>query len=143
MAEINKDWQEANRRAYRALLGYEKNCYLKYDDHSPSQRPSHPPQKGERICDYAERYNVTIEQMEQCQREVEKEIERWSKDLNYMERMMLIHPRRHQLKFSISGFQAWLAIGRQIGEDDRRRKKEREIIHIIHIQHIQQIQQMG
>ena len=64
---------DKHKRAFDALLAYEKNCILKYD--YPDNRPSKPPKKGERMEDYARTFGVEIKDMKACWREVERALE--------------------------------------------------------------------
>ena len=64
---------DKHKRAFDALLAYEKNCILKYD--YPDNRPSIPPKKGERMEDYARTFGVEIKDMKACWREVERALE--------------------------------------------------------------------
>jgi len=68
---------DKHKRAFDALLAYEKNCILKYDypDNSPSRPPSRPPKKGEQMEDYARTFDVEIKDMKACWREVERALE--------------------------------------------------------------------
>jgi len=51
---------QLSENAFNARLAYELNCEAKYD--YPS-RPSRCPIKGERMIDYAERFETTLEEM--------------------------------------------------------------------------------
>jgi hypothetical protein len=65
-----KESIEKYERAFNARLAYEKNCIAKYD--YLDNRPSKPPIKGERMKDYAIKYNTTIEEMKACELQVER-----------------------------------------------------------------------
>ena len=64
---------DRHKRAFDALLAYEKNCILKYD--YPDNIPSRPPKKSERMEDYARTFGVEIKDMKACWREVERALE--------------------------------------------------------------------
>jgi len=64
---------DKHKRAFDALLAYEKNCILKYD--YPDNRPSRPPKIGEQMKDYARTFGVEIKDMKACWREVERALE--------------------------------------------------------------------
>lgn len=73
LGEIDKETIEKQKRAFDAMLAYERNCILKYD--YPDNRPSKQPIMGERMIDFACRFKTTIEEMKQCGGEVERFIE--------------------------------------------------------------------
>ncbi len=50
----------AEKRAFDAALAYEKNCRMKYDH---PLFPSRNPIKGERISDFAEKFQTTVNEM--------------------------------------------------------------------------------
>ncbi len=58
---------------FEARLAYEENCIAKYDR---TGRPSKPPIKGERMCDYAVRYGVSIQSMKDVLPRVEVELQK-------------------------------------------------------------------
>lgn len=59
----SKETVAAYERAFKARLEYEKNCMAKYDYPKWTGRPSKTPIKGERIHDFAIRYNTTVKEM--------------------------------------------------------------------------------
>ena len=59
-------------RAFNARLAYEKNCIAKYDYPDWMCKPSKPPIKGERMIDFAMKYNTTIEEMKACELQVDR-----------------------------------------------------------------------
>ncbi len=63
---------EERENAFNARLEYEKNCILKYD--RPNM-PSRTPIKGERIEDYAHKFNTTVELMKEVLPSVENYLE--------------------------------------------------------------------
>jgi hypothetical protein len=65
---------EKSRRAFQALLEYEKNCILKYD--YTDDRPSKRPIPSETMGAYAQKYMTTIREMKIHWREVENELKR-------------------------------------------------------------------
>jgi len=67
-----KESIEKYERAFNARLAYEKNCIDKYDYPDWMCKPSKPPIKGERMIDFAIKYNTTIEEMKACELQVER-----------------------------------------------------------------------
>lgn len=64
--------EEKYESAFNARLAYEKNCIAKYDYPDWMRKPSKPPIKGERMIDFAMKYNTTIEEMKACLPQVER-----------------------------------------------------------------------
>lgn len=58
-------------RAVRARYEYEMNCFAKYDYHNPF-RPNRPIPVGERLIDYAVKYNVSMNLIKLALIEVER-----------------------------------------------------------------------
>lgn len=61
-----------SKRAFDALLAYERNCIAKYDR---PNRPSVMPPTGERMEDFARQYGTTIEDMKKARNDVEAFLE--------------------------------------------------------------------
>lgn len=59
----SKEQLEKDKKAFEALLAYEKNCIAKYDYPDWMGKPSKPPIKGERMEDFAFKFGTTIEEM--------------------------------------------------------------------------------
>lgn len=68
----SKETVEKNKRAYDAMMAYEKNCMSKYDR---TGKPSLMPQKGDTMLDFAGRYGTTISEMKKALPEVEYNLE--------------------------------------------------------------------
>lgn len=64
---------EDEKRAFNALMAYEKNCFIFYD--RPG-KPSLTPRRGERIQDYALEYETTAEEMKKQRNAVEDQLKR-------------------------------------------------------------------
>lgn len=58
--------------SFNALLAYEKNCILKYDR---PNKPSICPKRGERMQDFALKFNTSIELMKKQRNMVELYLE--------------------------------------------------------------------
>jgi hypothetical protein len=62
-------------RAFNARLAYEKNCIAKYDYPDWMREPSKPPIKGERMEDFACKFGTTIQEMKDCEIQVERALQ--------------------------------------------------------------------
>lgn len=74
-AKPSKESIEKYERAFNARLAYEKNCIAKYDYPDFMHLPSRPPKKGETMRDFAMKYNTTIEEMKDCELQVDRALE--------------------------------------------------------------------
>ncbi|MBW1853130.1 MAG: hypothetical protein JRJ00_00355 [Deltaproteobacteria bacterium] len=66
------EWYKELDNAFNARLEYEMNCFRKYD--RPNM-PSLTPIKGERMGDYARKFNTSIDLMKEVLPSVERHIE--------------------------------------------------------------------
>ena len=73
-AKPSKESIEKYERAFEARLAYEKNCIDKYDYPDWMMKTSRPPKKGERMIDFAMRFNTTIEEMKACLPQVKRSL---------------------------------------------------------------------
>ena len=62
-------------RAFNARLAYEKNCIAKYDYPDWMCKLSKPPIKGERMEDFACKFGTTIQEMKDCEMQVERALQ--------------------------------------------------------------------
>lgn len=62
-------------RAFNARLAYEKNCIAKYDYPDWMGKPSKPPINGERMGDFAYRFETTIQEMKDVETQVERALQ--------------------------------------------------------------------
>jgi hypothetical protein len=69
--KISSEDQFRYQRAFEARLAYERNCIAKYDYPDFMQKPSRPQKRGDTMLDYAMRYDVSIKDMKDCERQVD------------------------------------------------------------------------
>lgn len=65
---VDDFYKTVSIRAFDAALAYEKNCRAKYDRFN---KPSLPIPKGEQMSDYARAFGTTVQEMKECEFQVE------------------------------------------------------------------------